>query len=475
MPLYFSLLPAVRIALAVALLPAVCAAAALGVDRTLADEKPAGVQILVVDHGRVIDERNIGYADLATKRPVDAHTRFEIGSVTKQFTAAAILQLAEQRKLALSDPLERWVPQYRLGRRITLEQLLWQVSGVPDYTQTGAYWKTIARRGNRAVFLKVVETDVNAELALIAGKPLDFAPGSAWEYSNTNYALLGAVVAKASGMSWRRYVRTHVLARAGMTESGFAGEPAPNGELATGYMLANDGRTMLTVSPEVEDGDGGIVSTARDLAKWNAALFGGRIVSRQSFAHMVAPGPRPQGSQNYGFGLQLDTYDGVKRISHGGRSLGYTSADQVYPTLAQAIIVLTNSAHARGNDIAEAMFDDLHPQLFASQNAGVAGENPAITALLKHFWAGMVAGHVDQSLLEPRMGRFMAGHRAAGGNPFADYGTDARWIYRGVTVQSVGSPIYAYRLLCANGRVVDLSVALSPRGKVNGLLYFGRR
>lgn len=443
--------------------------------RAIEDERPPGAQILILDHGRVVEERNVGVADLATKRRVDAHTRFEIGSITKQFTAAAIMQLAEQRQLALSDRLGKWIPQYRPGRNVALEQLLWHVSGIPDYTYTRAYWKTIGRRGNRAVFLKVVETDLNAELALIAGKPLEFAPGSAFEYSNTNYALLGTIVAKASGMSWTRYVRTHLLVPAGMTDSGFAGEPVPDGDLATGYMLAPDGQTLLSTEPEREYWDGGIVSTARDMAKWNAALFGGRIVSLRSLARMVTPGPRPSGSTNYGFGLQLDTFDGVKRIVHGGASLGYASADEVYPTLAQDIIVLTNSGNAAAVGIADGAFDDLHPQLFASQNAGAAGEDPRITALLKRLWVGMVAGHVDQSLLEPRMGRFMASRRGQHNNPFAVYGTSARWIYRGEFVPHVGwPPVYTYRLLFTNDRALELRAAVSPRHKVAGLVYMRR-
>ena len=443
----------------------------------LADEKPPGAQILMLDHGRVIDERNLGLADLATRRPVDAHTRFEIGSVTKQFTAAAILQLAEHKKLSLSDPLGKWVPQYGPGRGVTLQQLLWQVSGIPNYTATHAYWKLVARRGGRGVFLK--HLDVNGELALIAGKPLDFRPGSAWEYSNTNYVLLGAVVAKASGMPWKRYVRTHLFEPAGMTESGFAGDVVPGGALATGYAIedveAHDPLKPVPVDPDVDEGDGGIVSTARDLVKWNAALFGGRIVSARSLARMTTPGPHPQGARGYGYGIQVDRYDGIRRVSHGGTSLGYSAADQVYPALSQEVIVLANASYAGGNDLADAEFDDHHPRLFASGNAGVAGEVPAITAVLKRLWSGMVRGHVDQSLLEPRMGRFMARGKAAHDNPFAVYGTNARWVYRGETTRRVGlPPIYAYRLLFANGRALDLQAAVSARGKVAGLVYFRR-
>jgi D-alanyl-D-alanine carboxypeptidase len=443
--------------------------APFGVARMLEDEKPPGVQILIVDHGRVIVDRNIGVADLATKRPVDAHTRFEIGSVTKQFTAAAILQLAERGKLALSDPLGKWVPEYRPGRRVTLEQLLWQVSGIPDYTDAGAYWKLIRKRGNRAVFVK--NLDLRDELALIAGKPLEFRPGSSWAYSNTNYALLGAVVARASGVSWKTYVRGHLLVRAGMADSGFVREPLPGGELATCYGVSRRTGGPIAVGPPPGEGDGGVVSTAHDLARWNAALFAGRIVSRRSLARMTAPGPHPQGTTGYGYGLQVDVYDGVRRISHGGVSLGCTSTDAIYPSLAQEVIVLTNASYAGAGDIADAAFDDLHPQLFASSSAGVAGENPAITALVKRLWSGMVSGHVDQSMLSPRMGRFgqLAGGRRS---QFAMYGVDARWVFRGVTTPRPGmSRSYTYRLLFASGRALDLSVALTPRRKVDGVMY----
>lgn len=443
--------------------------APFGVARMLEDEKPPGVQILIVDRGRVIVDRNIGVADLATKRPVDAHTRFEIGSVTKQFTAAAILQLAERGKLALSDPLGTWVPEYGPGRRVTLEQLLRQVSGIPDYTDADAYWKMIRKRGNRAVFVK--HLDLRGELALIAGKPLEFRPGSSWAYSNTNYALLAAVVAKASGMSWKTYVRKHLLVPAGMTDSGFVREPVPGGELATGYGLARDTGKPIAVGSPPGEGDGGIVSTAHDLARWNAALFGGRIVSARSRARMTAPGPHSEGASAYGYGLQVDVYDGVRRISHGGVSLGYTSTDAIYPSLGQEVIVMTNATYAGAGDIADAAFDDLHPQLFASSSAGVAGENPAITALVKRLWAGMVSGHVDRSMLSPRMGRFgrLAGARRS---QFAMYGVDARWVYRGVMTPRRGmSPTYTYRLLFASGRALDLSVALTPRRKVDGVAY----
>jgi len=136
------------------------------------------------------------------------------------------------------------------------------------------------------------------------------------------------------------------------------------------------------------------------------------------------------------------------------------------------VIVLTNANYAGGDDLADAAFDDLHPQLFASSSAGVGGENPAITVIGKRLWSGMVTGHVDQSILSPRMGRF--GRLATTSkrrSQFAMYGVDARWVYRGArTPPHPGMPhAYTYLLLFASGRALDLTIALTPGRKVAGV------
>jgi D-alanyl-D-alanine carboxypeptidase len=172
---------------------------------------PPGGQILLVDHGRIVYEKNFGVRDLQTKQPVDEHTRFEIGSITKQFAAAAILQLQESGKLSLDDPLGKYVPQYATGKHVTIKQLLWQVSGIPDYTGEDAYWKHLAESNGRVSFPKPL--DLPKVLALVGNHPLRFKPGTKWEYSNTNYYLLGAVVEGVSGLSWEEYVRRNIYAR----------------------------------------------------------------------------------------------------------------------------------------------------------------------------------------------------------------------------------------------------------------------
>ena len=185
---------------------------------------------------------------------------------------------------------------------------------------------------------------------------------------------------------------------------------------------------------------------------------------------MTAPGPHPQGPHNgYGFGLAVDTYHGVGRIAHNGMSLGFTAANQVYPTLSQSVIALASGNYSNASDIADAAFDEHNPQLAARDNTGVAGEDPAVTAVIKRLWSGMESGHVDQSMLMPRMGRYMAGNPGSN-TQFSGYGAVERWIYRGRGAAGA----YRYRLLFANGRAVDLSVVVTAQHKIDGLAYWRR-
>ncbi|HLI95540.1 MAG TPA: serine hydrolase domain-containing protein, partial [Candidatus Baltobacteraceae bacterium] len=237
-----------------------------------ANKTPAA-EIGVVRSGKLIVDDAYGMANLKQKVPATPQTQFEIGSVTKQFTAAAILQLKEQGKLDLGDSLGKYVPEYARGKDITIEQLLWQVSGVPNYTDVSH-------------FVHIAGTTpggVDPAIALIAKKPLDFKPGTRFEYSNTNYILLGAVVARVSHMPWETYIRKNIFEPTGMMRSGFIQDEPSMPDVATGYSRGKKGR--LQVAPPLNGpwagAAGGIVSTVSDMAKWDTAFYGGKIVSSQ--------------------------------------------------------------------------------------------------------------------------------------------------------------------------------------------------
>ncbi|HTU82961.1 MAG TPA: serine hydrolase domain-containing protein, partial [Candidatus Acidoferrales bacterium] len=186
--------------------------------------------------GAVAYAQAFGFANLARRVPATVQTHYEIGSITKQFTAAAILQLKEAGKLSLDDPLARWIPEYRRGAKVTIRELLQQTTGIYNYTEVDGFVKIATTQAPS--FARI--------LALVANKPLAFAPGSKFAYSNTNYILLGEIVERASGTPWERYVRAHEFAPAAMTHSGFIDDEPRLQPMATGYVQSKKG---LEVAP----------------------------------------------------------------------------------------------------------------------------------------------------------------------------------------------------------------------------------
>ncbi|MDQ6931204.1 MAG: beta-lactamase family protein, partial [Candidatus Eremiobacteraeota bacterium] len=168
-----------------------------------------GMALAVVRDGNVVYRRGFGVKNTTTKAPVDANTNFEIGSITKQFTAAAVLQLAEQGKLRLDDPLGKYTAAYLPARGVTIRQLLNQVTGIPNYTDVN-HFESIAPK-TKPSFARMI--------GFIAKKPLAFAPGTKWAYSNTNYILLGKVIEAASHESYTAYLFEHVVKPAGMSHT----------------------------------------------------------------------------------------------------------------------------------------------------------------------------------------------------------------------------------------------------------------
>jgi CubicO group peptidase (beta-lactamase class C family) len=424
-----------------------------------------GAQVLIVDHGRIVYDVPYGVRDVRTRLPVDDRTGFEIGSITKQFTAAAVLQLKERGKVALSDPLGKYLPQYAAARAITLQQLLWQVSGIPDYTSSPDFDDS-------------KPASLDGVLAAIRSRPLDFAPGSQWEYSNTNYYLLGEVVARVSGMPWQQYVRTNIFRPAGMEDSTFSEDEPHVADMATGYSQSGNGSGPIVAAGPMNGwagAAGDIVSTARDLAKWDAALFGGRVINAGDVKLMTSAGPVPAGPYSgYGFGWMTDAYDGVPRLWHNGGTNGFHSANQVFLSLRQAVIVLSNGNFVDASAVAEAAFDLHNPAIAARANVPAPGENPAITALAKRAWAAISSGPMDRTLFSDSFNAFLTDRRLQDARASLPGGqTASDWIYRGRQAGTRGN-VYTYFVDLDGGQRLVVSIAVDAAGKIAGLVYSPR-
>lgn len=423
-----------------------------------ANKTPAA-DLGVLRSGKLVVDHAYGWANIAHRVPATPQTQFEIGSVTKQFTAAAILQLKERGKLNLSDPLGKYVPEYARGKDITLEQLLWQVSGVPDYTEANHFVHIAGSSPG----------GLDPALALIANKPLDFKPGTRFEYSNTNYLLLGAVVARVSHMPWETYISKNIFGPAGMTHSAFIQDESHLPNIATGYQRGKNG--SLEVAPPLHGAwagsAGAIVSTVADMAKWDAAFFGDKITNAQDVAlattgHRLASGK----STGYGFGWFVDEKTSQPRIQHSGGTFGFASVNEYFPKLHEFVIVLTNVAGLDPIFIAGQTFDALHPEIAAAEAKPAKGEDPAITALARQWLHRMQTGDIDKSQLSTTFAKQLSPRVITGmKTSLASFGAPTSFVYRGKS-KTNGATAYQYSVGFKSTRV-DLTLAVDSHGKIS--------
>lgn len=320
-----------------------------------AGETP-GMQVAVVKNGAVILLKSYGSANLEQRVPVVNESIFRVGSVTKQFTAAALLLLAEQGKLSVQDKLSKYYPNFPRGNDITLDEMLHHTSGIHNYTSEPNFV-------NDGMVHRT--TDEMVEFIGKMPKTQDFEPGTDWSYSNSAYFILGGVVEKVSGASLTTVFKTKLFAPSGMTRSALDDETQIVRGRASGYSGTAPGAFTNApfISMSIPGGAGSIRSTAEDLAKWNAALFGGKILKAESLAAMLAPGKLINGETSgaaiakmmaqagqpaaahseYGYALFLTELEGHRKIDHGGGIYGFSSSLAEFPDDRTTVVVLCNS------------------------------------------------------------------------------------------------------------------------------------
>jgi CubicO group peptidase (beta-lactamase class C family) len=355
-----------------------------------------GLSVAVARGDQVIVDRGLGLADIEWNQPADAETVFRIGSVTKQFTAAAIMKLVEQGKLTLDDPLARYVPDFDTGgRTVTIRQLLNQTSGIPNYTAQPEFI-------SKGVALDLSPHDL---LQYVAGKPFVFEPGQGWQYSNTNYYLLGMIVEKVSGESYAEYLDDAFFKPLGLAHTlyGFEGRLIP--KRAQGYALDPDRRVRSNDQPMSmlnPGAAGALVSTAGDLVRWQIALTDGRAVSPDSFRQMITSTVQTgNGNSAYGFGLGVEELEGQRRITHGGGINGFNSSLTWLPDAALRVAVISNSQDlpspwVEGRIVMALTSNDPLPALRTTPQ-------PGAEAALRKLIEGQANGTPDYETMSPQL------------------------------------------------------------------------
>ena len=318
-------------------------------------EIPA-IAVAVVLRGKVLKLGSFGYSSLELQVPAGPHTLFEIGSITKQFTAVAVLQLVAAGKLELDAPFARYLDSVPdAWRGITLRQLLTHTSGIPDWEE-----------GHLLDFRR--SYSVTQFMEAMAAHPLGFAPGSRWAYSNSTFPLLGAIVARVSGESWEAYVTAHLLEPAGMSETRFRHNDAVIPNRAAGYVdSAGKFWSGEPRRPELLLPNGGILSSAVDMAKWCTALTGGRVLDSSMLKLMTTPVRLNDGSsfEAGGIGWFLSNWHGHRVWAHNGATpAGFSSVIYHYPDDGLSVVVLFSiDRGAFVNDLATELADLVVPGL----------------------------------------------------------------------------------------------------------------
>jgi D-alanyl-D-alanine carboxypeptidase len=333
-----------------------------------AGESP-GLQVAVFKDGRAVLVKSYGSANLEQHVPVSNESVFRVGSVTKQFTAVALLLLAEEGKLSLQDKLSKYYASFPRADDITLEQMLHHTSGIYNYTSEPNFVNDgMVHRS----------TDEMVEFIAKLPKTQDFEPGTDWSYSNSAYFILGGVVEKAAGEPLATVLKTRLFVPIGMTHTALDDETEVVAGRVRGYSGAGPGKFTNApfISMSIPGGAGSIRSTAADLAKWNAALFGGKILKPTSLAAMLTPGrlnngetsgvaitkmmkaagaPGADTKQEYGYALFVSQEDGHRKISHGGGIYGFNAALSEFPNDRVTVAVLSN---AIGKDVGASKIAD---------------------------------------------------------------------------------------------------------------------
>lgn len=299
-----------------------------------------GISIGVQQNGEVLFAGGFGYADLENEVPATADTVYRIGSVTKQFTAAAAMLLVEEGTLDLSSDLREYLPEYEThGFEVSVERLLNHTSGIKGYTEMPEFWERSR-----------LDLGHEAMMELFSSPPFEFEPGDRYQYNNSGYYLLGVLIENLSGMSYAGFLEERLFEPLGLERAHYLSNApivpgrAEGYEVGEGNAFVNDEPLSMTLPYAA----GSLGASVLDLLVWQRALVAGSAVSPASYEQMAARGSLVNGDPvQYGYGLRLSEEHGLAKVSHGGGINGFRAQLAFYPEPELGIAVLINSGSGR--------------------------------------------------------------------------------------------------------------------------------
>ena len=306
------------------------------------DSKKFNGTVLVAQKGTVLYQKGFGYQNAEEKTMNTESSIFQIGSITKQFTAAIIMQLQQEKKVSVKDKLSKYFTGFPNGDKITIEHLLTHTSGIYNYTNDTVLMKNDVTRHYSA----------DEMMRMIKSYKSDFEPGTKWNYSNSAYSLLGYIIEKVEKKPYERVVRDRILQPLRMTSSGFDFTHLKSLYKTKGYFVINDAAVIPApiVDSTIAYAAGALYSTVGDLYKWEKAIYSDKILQSSSWKAVFTPF-----MHNYGYGWAIDTLLGKAITAHGGGIHGYASYLLRFPEEQLAVIVLDNSSTQHASTIARSL------------------------------------------------------------------------------------------------------------------------
>ena len=416
----------------------------------LAGTGAPSASVAVVRGGEIVYEQAYGEGRIGT--PATSTMRYAIGSVSKQFTATAILLLAEEGKLSLDDKVARWFPNLTRAKEVTIRQLLSMTSGYQDFWPQDYVFT--AMQG---------PTTADAIMQRWAKQALDFDPGTTWQYSNTNYTIAGAIVERVAGMSFMDFLKQRIFNRLGM-KSVADFDVGPLQPTDAGAYLRN-GIGPLREAPKEGPrwlfAAGQLAMTAHDLATWDLSVINQAILKPASYRAQQTTTLLVNGtSTGYGLGINVSMVGGRRRLSHGGAVSGYTTTNVVYPDNRAAIVVFTN-IYPGGAGAAGQIASRVASIIFASSDtADVAARETA-----RKVYDGLAHGGIERSLLTSNANAFFTDQVLADyAGSLGPLGAPTEFTATGSQLRG-GLRIRGYRIRAGNV-TMDLTMMTQPDGRI---------
>ena len=421
------------------------------VTKTLSETGAPSASLAVVRDGQIVYEHAYGLANLEMKMAAQPTMRYCIGSISKQFTASAILMLAEQKKLSLDDPVSKYVPKLTRGNEVTIRQLLSMTSGYQDF------WP-------QDYVMPMMMQPASAEFILDhwARIPLDFEPGTKWQYSNTNYVIAGLILEKAAGMPMLDFMKQRMFAplRMNSVVSMHVAKENPVGPV--GYLKYALGPPR----PAPKEGKGWMFAagelamTASDLARWDISLIEGKLLTPASYQALERETLLKNGAPTgYALGVGVRMDQDRRVLSHGGEVSGFVAQNLVYPDDRAAVVVLTNlDASGAAGQIAR----KIAPLLFPAADKSMEER----LQLVRRIFDGLQKGQIERSLLTDNCNSYFSEQAI---KDFADslgpLGTPAEF-KQSSRGERGGMEFRSYTVKFSGGKTARIIVYVMPDGKI---------